>query len=168
MRIHQYTMKIEIIQHYQNSAWLNLDFVLVTTLDSLKKEKGRQYLDQWLYWEPYFSQINVPVWILSEDSPAELYQLQEALITKLHFSHASKETLETLRSIQSKSVFGKDYLIVKPQILLFYQKKVVYKASRTNQKTIGEAYLKALDIRYKIFKTNFRNKLTSKKEFASI
>ena len=32
-----------------------------------EEEKGKQYLDYWLDWEELFTQIHLPIWILTQD-----------------------------------------------------------------------------------------------------
>lgn len=162
-------MKLEIITQEQRKAHIQTQFVLITTLASLQSEKDRRYLDYWLDWEPIFYQIQLPVWILTEDTHSHIKAFYENYPTSLHVGCCRNlSTFQTLQCIRSKSVFGKTCNVVDPIICLFYQDQMIYKAVRTNEKTIGEAYLQGLDIQYKKFVINFRKKLTDQKEFVSI
>lgn len=169
VRISNRSMKLEILTENKTMGVLDTRFVLVTTLESLKNEKGQQYLDFWLSWENYFHKIQLPVWILTKDTPKESAWFHQVYSTQLHIGCCQgTQNFSKLGCLKNKSVFGKSYPIIDPAIFLFHRNQIVYKAYRTNNKSIGEAYLKGFDVQYKKFVINFRKKLTDQREFDSI
>lgn len=162
-------MKIEIISSENKKMEIPTDFTLLTIVEHLETEKGKQYLDYWLDWEELFTQIHLPIWILTQDESTTIQNFLNTYATSLQVGKSTnKDLFDQLGCIRQKFVFGKTYTILDPAIYLFYQDTLVYKSIRPHNKAIGEAYLKGLDIQYKNFVENFRKKLTSKKEFVSI
>ena len=144
---------------------MNSNLIVITTLDSISSQKGKNYFDLWLKWEDRFSQIHVPVYILSLKSK-EIEYVPTPKHIQIRF--CPRKVFEYLNVYRTKTVFKKVYEVMDPAIFLLEGNQTIKKEFRTNDHSIGEVYLKALDIKKKKYVDNLRKKLTDKKEFASI
>lgn len=144
---------------------MDSELFIITTLDSLSSQKGKSYFDLWLKWEDLFSQIHIPIYIFTLKSENNKYIPSSKHI---QVRLCSRKVFESLGVYRTKTVFTKIYEIMDPAIFLYEGKQLIQKEFRSNDHTIGEVYLRALDARYKKYVDNFRKKLTDKKEFASI
>lgn len=152
-------MKLRVILEDGQTGGIDTSFAIVTTLDIQSAPKARYYIDFWLRWHTYFEFIQVPIWIITNIEPSYRLGYEKLSMPFLHFAKCADSMLfDELGSVQSKMVFGNTYTILSPKIYLFYKNEIINTKSRTNDKSIKELYLKALDIRYRKYVEEFDKK----------
>lgn len=116
---------------------------VVALLDSLKKERSQQVLDELYEWKSYFDKIQIPVYIITPDSSFNHCQSDFFFVQDPEYSYFKK-----WKAIKSKNVFGKEYPIIYNYLFLVESGNVKAMARRINYKSVGKLYLEGLKITY--------------------
>lgn len=116
---------------------------VVALLDSLKKERSQQVLDELYEWKSYFDKIQIPVYIITPDSSFNHCQSDFFFCVDSEFDYFKK-----WNAIKIKNVFGKEYPIIYNYLFLVESGKAINTVRRINYKSVGKLYLEGLKITY--------------------
>lgn len=134
------------------------ELCVVACIESFSSRKGEKLLDLWLKMEGWFTEIKVPVLLLSRDGDRVCSQIEILYASKLFFKHEANDNFfKEYQVLKKKLIFGKEKTIVYPYIFLFQDGKIYTTAKRMSEKSIAEIYIMCLEIQYKKFLKKFKN-----------
>ncbi|MBQ0066031.1 MAG: hypothetical protein KBT48_09740, partial [Firmicutes bacterium] len=98
-------------------------------------------MDLWLKMEGWFTEIKVPVLLLSRDGDRVCSQIEILYASKLFFKHEVNDIFfKEYQVLKKKLIFGKEKTIVYPYVFLFQDGKIYTTAKRMSEKSIAEIY----------------------------
>ena len=93
---------------------------VIGCIEKFTTQKGEKQLELWLKMESWFTKLNVPVLLLSQDDDLICSKMEILYSSKLYFRHdRNNEFFEKYQVLKKKLVFGKEKTIVYPYTFLF-------------------------------------------------
>ncbi len=134
---------MKIIDKYGDSVQFPASLHILVVFDSLYEKKSFVPHDHLLKWKDAFQELKIPVYVISPDDRYHVAHSSFHYVYNMDRSLYIKYDL-----IRTKYVFGKEYHLIYPCMLLMDGTQVITKTYRLNERGIGQVYLKALRIRY--------------------
>ncbi len=126
--------------------FIDEELCVVVVTDSLTLEKSMRVHDILYRWQNDFKKINIPIYIVTPNRMEWSYSDWFTYVYSPDYS-----CFKELQAYKKKNVYGKDHWIVYSYIFVYQDGKIVDQVKRITNKSVGNLYLKLLEIRYKEF-----------------
>lgn len=138
-------------QIYLENLDKNKPYLLVF-LDTLKSKKSLYYHDILLWWQKFFKQIKINVYIVTPDEIEENKKIKYMYHSSYRYiSCKDKNILIKFGVYSLKNVFGNDYEVINANMMLIDDGKAVKVSKRINQKALKEIFFMALRLQCENF-----------------